>query len=209
MGAARRTGSAHAATLPGRLPLVTQAVLVFLALVLVLLLVLLIVSTYNGLVRKHGAVDSAWAQVDVQLKHRHELVPDLVETVRGYAAHERQALEAVLATRSRAVGAQTRAERAVAETTLSGALRDLFEVSESHPGLRADQNFAELREELAAAENRIASSRRHHDDAVLIYNNVIQMAPANIVAGVTGFARREYFRAPDEEGGRVRARSRR
>ncbi|MFD8563237.1 LemA family protein [Streptosporangium canum] len=189
--------------------MVTQAVLVFLALVLVLLLVLLIVSTYNGLVRKRGAVDSAWAQVDVQLKHRHELVQDLVETVRGYAAHERQALEAVLATRSRAVGAQTRAERAVAETTLSGALRDLFEVAGSHPGLRADQNFAELREELAAAENRIASSRRHHDDAVLIYNNVIQMAPANIVAGVTGFARREYFRAPDEEGGRVRARSRR
>ncbi|MER5324784.1 LemA family protein [Streptosporangium roseum] len=189
--------------------MVTQAVLVFLALVLVLLLVLLIVSTYNGLVRKRGAVDGAWARIDVQLKHRHELVPDLVETVKGHAAHERQALEAVLATRSQAIGAQTRAERAAAENTLSGALRKLFEVAESLPVLKADQNFIELREELAAVENRIASSRQHHNEAVLIYNSVIQMVPANIVAGVTGFARREYFRAPDEDHGRVRTRSRR
>jgi LemA protein len=187
--------------------LITTAVLIFLALFLFLLLVLLVVSTYNGLVSRCGAVDSAWAQADAQLRHRHDLVSILVETMEGHAVHERQApLEAVAAARSQAVGARAPADRVTAENLLSGELRSLLAVAEAYPDLKAGRNFAKLQEELATTESRIAYFRQRYNDAALIYNNAIQMTPANIVASVNGFSQREYFRAPDEERSPVRAR---
>ncbi|MEW9530081.1 LemA family protein [Microbispora sp. NPDC049125] len=167
---------------------------------------LMLVSVYNRLVRGRNTVDNAWAQIDVQLKRRYDLIPNLVETVKGYAAHERQTLEAVIAARSQAIGAQGPAGRAAAENALSGALKSLFAVAEAYPGLKASDNFAELQEELAATENRIAYSRQYYNDAVLTYNNAIQTVPANVVAGMTGFTSREYFQAPGEERGPVQVR---
>ncbi|WP_169952831.1 LemA family protein [Microbispora sp. H11081] len=175
-------------------------------LAVVAVLVATLVSVYNRLVRARNNVDNAWAQIDVQLKRRYDLVPNLVETVKGYAAHERATLEAVVAARSQAIGAHGPAEQAAAENMLSGALRSLFAVAEAHPDLKASANFAELQEELAATENRIAYSRQYYNDAVLTYNNAVQAVPANIVAGMTGFTPREYFQAPGEERGPVRVR---
>ncbi|GII55600.1 LemA family protein [Planotetraspora thailandica] len=174
--------------------------------VIVAVLALMIVSVYNRLVRSRNAVDNAWAQIDVQLKRRYDLIPNLVETVKGYAAHERQTLEAVTAARSTAINAQGPADRAAAENALTGALKNLFAVAESYPDLKASRNFAELQEELATTENRIAYSRQYYNDAVLTYNNAIQTVPANIVAGMTGFTARVYFQAPGEERGTVQVR---
>ncbi|MCT9933831.1 LemA family protein [Planotetraspora sp. A-T 1434] len=177
-----------------------------LAVVIPVVLAIVVVSLYNRLVRGRNTVDNAWAQIDVQLKRRYDLIPNLVETVKGYASHERQTLEAVVAARSQAINAQGPADRAAAENMLSGALKSLFAVAESYPDLKASQNFAELQEELAATENRIAYSRQYYNDAVLTYNNAIQTVPANIVAGMTGFSPREYFQAPGEERGPVQVR---
>jgi LemA protein len=174
--------------------------------VIVAALALMIISVYNRLVRSRNAVDNAWAQIDVQLKRRYDLIPNLVETVKGYAAHERQTIEAVTAARSMAINAQGPADRAAAENMLSGALKSLFAVAEAYPDLKASTNFAELQEELSATENRIAYSRQYYNDAVLTYNNAIQTVPANIVAGMTGFSQREYFQAPGEERGPVQVR---
>jgi LemA protein len=173
---------------------------------LLLLIAVLIVVIYNGLVRKRNAVENAWAQVDVQLKRRHDLVPNLVEVVRGYAGHERQTLTAVTTARAQALDANSLAEQAGAENALTGALKTLFAVAESYPDLKASQNFAELQEELATTENRIAYSRQYYNDAVLTYSNAIQTVPANIVAGMGGFTAREYFQAPGEERGPVQVR---
>lgn len=173
---------------------------------LVILFVLFAVTTYNSLVRRRGAVDNAWAQIDVQLKRRHDLIPNLVETVKGYAAHERQTLEAVVVARQQAVSAQGPHDQAAAENMLSGALKSLFAVSESYPGLKADQNFRALQDELATSENRIAYARQYYNDSVLTYNNGIQTVPANIVAGMTGFTPRAYFEAPGQERGPVQVR---
>ncbi|MET8146610.1 LemA family protein [Sphaerisporangium sp. NPDC005288] len=174
--------------------------------VLALASLFLVVSTYNGLVRRRGAVDNAWAQIDVQLKRRHDLIPNLVETVKGYAAHERGTLSAVVAARGQALAAQGPRDQASAENLLSGALKSLFAVSEAYPDLKADHNFAALQDELATSENRIAYSRQYYNDAVLTYNNGIQTVPANVVAGMTGFQAREYFQAPGEERGPVQVR---
>ncbi len=171
-------------------------------LILVVLLVL-IISIYNGLVRKRNAVDNAWAQIDVQLRRRHDLIPNLVETVQGYAAHERQTLDSVVAARAAAISAQGPQQRAGAEDALTNALRSLFAVAEAYPQLRASENFGKLQEELGNTENRIAYTRQYYNDAVLTYNNSIQTVPSNLVAGLTGFQQREYFEAPHEERGPV------
>ncbi|GAA1298287.1 LemA family protein [Planotetraspora silvatica] len=173
---------------------------------IVAVLAVMIVSHYNRLVRTRNAVDNAWAQIDVQLKRRYDLIPNLVETVKGYAAHERQTIEAVTAARSAAINAQGPTDRAVAENALSGALKSLFAVAEAYPDLKASHNFAELQDELATTENRIAYSRQYYNDAVLTYNNAIQTVPANIVAGMTGFSERVYFQVPGEELGSVQVR---
>ena len=163
----------------------------------VALLVVALVLLYNNLVRLRNRVENAWAQVDVQLRRRYDLIPNLVETVKGYAAHERGTFEAVTEARARAQAAGTVQEQAGAENMLSQALGRLFAVAEAYPELQADENFRQLQEELAQTENRIAVSRQVYNDTVLTYNNAIQTVPGVVVAGPFGFAKREFFEAED------------
>jgi LemA protein len=163
--------------------------------VIVVLLLLFIVVQYNGLVGKRNEKDNAWSQIDVQLKRRHDLIPNLVETVKGYAAHERQTLEAVTNARNLAQGAIGKGvgAQSQAEAGLSGALSRLLAVVEKYPDLKANQNFLALQEELSSTENKISFSRQYYNDSVLRYNNKVQMFPSNIVAGMTGFKLAEFF----------------
>ena len=163
--------------------------------VIVLLLVVWLFATYNGLVRLRNQAKNAWSQIDVQLKRRHDLIPNLVETVKGYAAHERQTLEAVTQARNIAVGAVGKGvgEQAKAEGGLSGALARLLAVAEQYPNLKANENFLALQEELSSTENKISFSRQFYNDSVLNYNNKTQTAPSNIVAGMFGFKAGEFF----------------
>jgi len=163
----------------------------------VALLVVALVLLYNNLVRLRNRVDNAWAQVDVQLRRRYDLIPNLVETVKGYAAHERGTFEAVTEARTRAQAAGTVQEQAGAENMLSQALGRLFAVAEAYPELQADENFRQLQEELGETENRIAVSRQVYNDTVLTYNNAIQTVPGVVVAGPFGFAKRDFFEAED------------
>jgi len=162
-------------------------------LVVVALLALYLVALYNGLVRKRNRVGNAWAQIEVQLKRRRDLIPNLVETVKGYAAHEQGTFEAVTQARAAAAGAQTPAAIGAAEGMLSQALGRLFAVAEAYPELKANQNFLDLQAQLNETENRIAVSRQVYNDTVLTYNNAIQTVPSNIVAGSFGFKPREFF----------------
>jgi len=168
--------------------------------VVVLLLVLLVFWLgYNGLVKRRNQVDNAWSQIDVQLKRRHDLIPNLVETVKGYAAHERGTFEAVTAARANAINAQTPAQQAQAENVLSGALKSLFAVAEAYPDLKANQNFLNLQEELTSAEDRVAYARQFYNDSVLSYNTQIQKFPTNLLAGWFHFEKREFFDAAPED----------
>lgn len=164
-------------------------------LAIAVVLVLFVVGTYNRLVASRNRVDNAWSQVDVQLKRRYDLIPNLVETVKGYASHERQTLENVIAARAGAVQAKGPADQAQAENFLTQALRQLFAVAEAYPELKASANFASLQEDLQDTENKIAVSRQIYNDTVLTYNNTVQQVPTNIVAGIFGFRTREYFEA--------------
>ena len=169
--------------------------------VVLLLFVIWLFATYNGLVRLRNQTKNAWSQIDVQLKRRHDLIPNLVETVKGYAGHERQTLEAVTNARNIAVGAVGKGvgEQAKAEGELKGALSRLLAVVESYPDLKANQNFLALQEELSSTENKISFSRQYYNDSVLHYNNKIQMVPSNIIAGVFGFKAGEFFEVPGAE----------
>ena len=167
--------------------------------VLVVLIVLFLVYSYNSLVKTRNKVDNAFSQIEVQQKRRYDLIPNLVETVRGYATHERQTFDSVTAARAAAVNAQGPAEQAKAENALSTTLRSLFAVSEAYPQLQASRNFADLQGELSDTESRIAYARQYYNDSVLTYNNAVQTVPTNIVAGIGGFTPRESFEAPDEE----------
>ena len=181
------------------------AVIVIVAVVVVL--GFLFMLGYNALVRSRNQVDNAWSQIDVQLKRRYDLIPNLVETVKGYAAHERQTLEAVTNARANAINAQqagTLAQQAQAENVLTGALKSLFAVAEAYPDLKANQNFLQLQEELTSTEDRIAYSRQFYNDAVLRYNNSIQTFPRNVLAGMFNFAHRDFFEGAPGEAGPVR-----
>jgi LemA protein len=169
--------------------------------VVVLLVALWLFVTYNGLVKLRNQTKNAWAQIDVQLKRRHDLIPNLVETVKGYAAHERQTLEAVIQARNTAVSAVGKGvgEQARAESGLSGVLAKLFAVAEQYPNLKANENFLALQEELTSTENKISFSRQFYNDSVLNYNNKIQMAPSNMVAGIFGFKNGEFFQVEATE----------
>jgi LemA protein len=180
--------------------LVTATLIVVAALVIVLVVSVLI---YNGLVRRRNQVDNAWSQIDVQLKRRHDLIPNLVETVKGYAGHERGTLEAVTEARAAAINAQGPAEQASAENVLTGALKSLFAVAESYPDLRASQNFLELQRELSTTEDRAAYARQYYNDTVLTYNNAVTTVPQSIFAAIFRFRTREYFQAGGEERGPV------
>lgn len=166
-------------------------------LTIVVVLVLVVVGMYNGLVRDRNRVDTAWSQVEVQLKRRYDLIPNVVETVKGYATHERQTFERVTQARSAAQEASGPADQAQAENFLTSALRQLFAVAEDYPELRASENFAGLQNELSETENRIAVSRQIYNDTVLTYNNKVQTVPNNIIAGMFNFDPREFFDAGD------------
>jgi LemA protein len=166
---------------------------VVIAIVVILLFVLW--GTYNGLVRLRNQVKNAWAQIDVQLKRRYDLIPNLVETVKGYVKHERETLEAVTKARNVAQqgASQGAGERGKLEGELSSALARLLVVVERYPDLKANQNFLALQEELTSTENKISFSRQYYNDSVLNYNNKTQMFPSNIIAGMTGFKAGEFF----------------
>src|SRR6188768_2182844 len=159
----------------------------------IVVLALWIVMIYNRLVAMRQRVGQAFADVDVQLKLRHDLIPNLIETVKGYAAHERGTLEEVVKARNAAIAAQGPAQQAAAENMLSGALRQLFALSEAYPDLKANQNFQQLQSELSDIENKIAASRRFFNNAVQEYNTGIQQFPASLFAGMFGFAQRTFF----------------
>jgi LemA protein len=160
---------------------------------IVVVVALLLVALYNRLVRYRNRVDNAWAQIEVQLKRRWDLIPNLVETVKGYAAHERETFQNVTEARTRAQQAQTPAETAQAEGILGQALGRLFAVAEAYPELQADENFRQLQGELAETENRVAVSRQVYNDSVLTFNNAVQTFPGVVVAGPFGFSVREFF----------------
>ena len=170
---------------------------------LVVLLVLIgiigfwVVGMYNGLVRLKNQVKNAWSQIDVQLKRRHNLIPNLVETVKGYASHERETLENVTQARARAVSASGVGAQAQAEQGLSGALGRLMLVVEQYPDLKANQNFIGLQEELTSTENRIGFSRQHYNDSVMQYNTKIQSFPANFIAKTFAFTEETFFELED------------
>jgi LemA protein len=164
----------------------------------IVVLLLWIITVYNGLVGMRQRVGQAFADIDVQLKQRHDLVPNLVETVKGYAAHERGTLDDVVKARNAAVAAQGPAQQAAAENQLSGALRQLFALSEAYPDLKANQNFQQLQAELSDIENKIAASRRFFNNAVQEYNTGIQQFPAALFAATLGFSQRTFFDVGDE-----------
>jgi LemA protein len=168
---------------------------------LIVLFVLWIIMIYNGLVALRQRVNQAFSDIDVQTKLRHDLIPNLVETVKGYAAHERGTLEAVVQARNAAVTAQAGgvAAQAAAENVLSGALRQLFALSEAYPDLKANQNFQQLQAELSDIENKIAAARRFFNNAVQEYNTGIQQFPAVLMAGALGFTQKEFFDVGVEE----------
>jgi LemA protein len=167
----------------------------------IVLLVVWIIMIYNGLVAMRQRVNQAFSDIDVQTKQRHDLIPNLVETVKGYASHERGTLEAVVKARNAAVSAQSGgvAAQAAAENMLSGALRQLFALSEAYPDLKANQNFQQLQSELSDIENKIAAARRFFNNAVQEYNTGIQQFPAVLLAGSLGFTQKEFFDVGAEE----------
>jgi LemA protein len=165
---------------------------------IIVIFIMWIIMIYNQLVAMRQRVGQAFADVDVQLKLRHDLVPNLVETVKGYAAHERGTLEAVVQARNAAVAAQGPAQQAAAENMLSGALRQLFALSEAYPDLKANQNFQQLQSELSDIENKIAASRRFFNNSVQEYNTGIQQFPAALFASALGFSQRTFFDVGEE-----------
>jgi len=165
------------------------------ALVVVGVIVLWAVMAYNKLIKERNRVDTAWSHVDVQLQRRSDLIPNLVETVKGYASHERETFERVTEARGASNSASTPGEQAQADNFLTGALRQLFAVAEAYPELRASENFQNLQGELSDTEDKIAVSRQIYNDTVLTYNNTVQQIPTNIVAGIAGFDAREFYDA--------------
>jgi LemA protein len=166
-------------------------------LAILILVGLFLVIAYNGMVKARNKVDEAWSGIDVQLKRRHDLIPNLVETVKGYATHEREVFENVSTARSAAITATGPAAAGKAEGALTGALRGLFAVAEAYPQLRAAESFTELQRELANTEDQISASRRIYNGNVQSFNTKIQVFPNNLMAGAFGFTRREFFEIED------------
>jgi LemA protein len=180
-------------------------VIVLLVLIaLVVVVGLWVLGMYNGLVRLKNRIESAWSQIDVQLQRRYDLIPNLVETVKGYASHEKDTLERVIQARNQAMSAQGVANQAQAENVITGALKSLFALSEAYPDLKANQNFLALQEELSGTEGKIAYARQFYNEAVQTYNTKTQTFPSALVAGRFGFKQREYFEADDTSRGPVK-----
>lgn len=171
---------------------------IYIFLIIVGVLVVWAIAIFNGLVRLVNRTKEAWADIDVQLKRRYDLIPNLVETVKGYAEHEKSAFEAVTNARAKALGAQTLAEKGEAENALSGALKSIFAIAENYPQLRAVESFTKLQEELADTENKIQAARRFYNGNVRDLNTRIEMFPYNIFAGIFHFAKRDFFQVENE-----------
>ena len=172
--------------------------ILYIVLIVVAVLLVGALVIYNRLVRFRNRTDNAWAQVDVQLKRRYVLIPNLVETVKGYAGHEQETFRAVVEARNAAQAATTVDEQAAAENMLTGALRKLFALAEAYPDLRASENFQYLQGDLRDTENKIAVSRQIYNDTVLTYNNTVETVPSNLVAAATRFRTRPYFEVEDD-----------
>ena len=168
-------------------------------LILVLALGFFLVGIYNSMVKKRNLVDEAWSGIDVQLKRRSDLIPNLVETVRGYASHEKQVFENVTQARAAVMNAGNVADRARAEAGLTGALRSLFAVAENYPQLRASENFNQLQSTLGTMEDEIQMARRYYNGAARNFNTTIQVFPNNLIAGSFGFTAREYYESPEAD----------
>lgn len=177
--------------------------ILWILLAIVVVIGLYVMVTYNGLVAVRNKIENAWAQIDVQLKRRYDLIPNLVETVKGYAAHEKNTLEAVIQARNVAMSASGPQEQAQAENMISGALKSIFALSEAYPDLKANQSFLNLQEELTGTEGRIAYARQYYNDSVFRYNTKIQSFPANVLAKQFRFTEREYFEVDDQARGAV------
>jgi len=173
--------------------LFSVAGVLILLLVLLVVLILFVIGIYNALIRLRNQVDNAWSQIDVQLKRRHDLIPNLVETAKGYMKHERGTFEAITEARSKAMGAQSVSEASKAEGALGEALSKFMLVVENYPDLKANQNFLAVQEELTGTENKISFARQNYNDQVLFFNNKIQMFPSNIIANMFSFTKRDFF----------------
>ena len=167
-------------------------------LVVVVVLALWLAGSFNALVRSRNRVKESWSDIDVQLKRRHDLIPNLVETVKGYAAHEKEVFERVIRARSAAMGAKTVGEKGEAENTLTGALKNLFALAEAYPTLRASENFAKLQDELTDTEDKIQAARRFYNSNILTLNTKVEQFPTNVVASLFSFKKEEFFRLADE-----------
>jgi LemA protein len=165
---------------------------------IIVVIIVAVIGMYNSLVRLRNQVKNAWSQIDVQLKRRHDLIPNLVESVKGYAKHEKETMENLTKARSAAVSAEGVAEKSRAEGALSGAIDRFMLVVENYPDLKANQNFLALQEELSSTENKIAFSRQNYNDQVLFFNNKIEMFPSNILAGMFNFQTGEFFELEDK-----------
>ena len=171
--------------------------------VVVALFLLFLVLQYNSLVRLRNRTKNAWAQIDVQLRRRYDLIPNLIETVKGYAEHEKETFDAVIQARSSAMAATGPVDQAQNENLLEGTLKSLFALSEAYPDLKANVNFLELQEELTSTESKIAFARQHFNDSVLGYNNKIEVFPSNLIAGIFKFEQEEFYEVEDEAEGPV------
>jgi LemA protein len=171
---------------------------------LVLVVAITFAVVYNRLITLRNRVDNSWSQIDVQLRRRYDLIPNLVETVKGYAAHETSVFEKVTQARADAIGAQSVGQQSVAENQLSAALKTLFAVAEAYPDLKANQGFLDLQRELSETEGKIAYARQFYNDSVMNYNTAIQTFPNNAVAGMFSFKERDYFEVETEAAGPVK-----
>ncbi len=171
---------------------------------LVALVIFWMIFTYNRMVTLRNRIDNAWSQIGVELRRRYDLIPNLVETVKGYATHERETFEEVTKARQAGIDASTVPDQVQAENMIAAALKRLFAVAEAYPELRATENFQKLQEELSGTESRIAYSRQFYNDTVLMYHNLIQSFPSSIIAGMCNFRLREYFEIEDAARGPVK-----
>ena len=168
-------------------------------LIIVVVVIVAVALMYNGLIRLKNRVDEAWSDIDVQLKRRHDLIPNLVNTVKGYAAHEKEVFEKVTEARTAAMSAGNPADKEKAENVLSGTLKSLFAVAEAYPDLKANQNFLELQRELTDTEDKIMAARRFYNGNVRDFNTKIEVFPTNIIAGMLHFTKRDFFQAEEGE----------
>lgn len=166
---------------------------------IIVIVAVAIIAMYNSLITLKNRVDEAWSDIDVQLKRRYDLIPNLINTVKGYAAHEKEVFEKVTEARSKAMGATTPHDKEEAENMLSGTLKSLFAISENYPELKANQNFLELQRELADTEDKIMASRRFYNGNVRDFNTKLQVFPTNLIAGMLKFTAREFFEAEEGE----------